>query len=116
MGLKSFIAFRLAKLRQNYRRKKLYKQIVNEEHDVSSVDKKNTFDARKYGFSFSQSKAFQLNKHNVKDYISTWESYQPRIKNTKYSLVADEKMLFSLVFQKFVTVPKNKILVFKAIF
>lgn len=77
--------------------------IVNAKHDVSKLDKSKLFDARKYGFSFSESAIFQLHKNDYREYITTWEAYQPRLdKHREYFVISDDKLLFSAVMRNYI--------------
>ncbi len=99
--IKAFISKRLEERKIN----KLRDMVVNVNSTVIPIGEK-VKDFRKYGFSMSDSQAFRLSEDNYKDYISTWESYQPRLANAKYSLISDDKFLFSLVMGKVANVPE----------
>ena len=85
---------------------RLKDMIVNDHNDISVV-RDGVFDARKYGFSLTESQQLCLTKENYKEYISTWESYQPRVKSTPYFCMGDDKYIFSMTFGKFVETPKT---------
>lgn len=96
-----------------YNLSKIRKRVINAHHDVTKFDEKKVFDARKYGFNLAESNSYKLNDTNYGDYITTWESYQPRLNNSKYSLISDDKFLFSLVMENFVEVPSIYALILK---
>ena len=101
-----FIKRHLLNARKKYEIRREYKRIVDCHYDVSDYDEKKVFDARKYGFSFAESKRFNFPKNNYKDYISTWEAYLPRLRARKTNTnISDDKLLFSLVFGNVVEVP-----------
>ena len=101
-----FLKRPIAKLMKKRKMKGMYKSVVNAHHDFSHFDENNVFDARKYGFSLSESRAFGFPKNDYREYISTWESYQPRILNNQRNFnLSDDKLLFSLVFGNVVNVP-----------
>ncbi len=79
--------------------------VINSHHDKFNYDK-NVADYRNKGFSLSESAIYNFPKNNYKDYITTWESYQPRIKNNPYSMLSDNKYLFSIVFGKHIKTAK----------
>lgn len=103
----------IKKIYNRYHIARIRKSVVNAHHDVTKFDKNKVFDARKYGFNFSESNSYKLNDTNYGDYITTWESYQPRLNNSKYSLISDDKFLFSLVMENFVEVPSIYALILK---
>ena len=80
--------------------------IVNKHHDVSQIDNEEIHDFRKEGFSLAESSVYKLSSANYHDYITTWESYQPRLINNPYFPVSDDKYLFYLVFSHFIKTPK----------
>jgi len=90
---------------KSVRTKRMRDRIVNAHHDVQKYNVDKVFDARKYGFNMSESASYKLNEENYKEYISTWESYQPRLANTPYSIISDDKLIFSLVMGSVVDVP-----------
>lgn len=89
-----------------YIKKQQMNMIVNTHHDVSEIGE-NVFDARKYGFSLSESSILRLNKENIGEYISTWEAYQPRMRNDSHFVMSDDKYVFSMTFGKYIEVPRN---------
>ncbi len=87
------------------------KYVVNANHSVLKLDP-TIPDFRKQGFSFSESKEFSLGRGNdFRDYISTWEAYQPRFLDGTYFCISDDKYLFSLVFRRFIDTPKTVCLI-----
>lgn len=96
-------------LKKKYRKycdKKIKEYIINLHHDVTKYGD-NIFDARKYDFSLTESNIYKLNNDNYKEYITTWESYQPRMKQTPYFVISDDKYVFSMIFGKYIDVPKS---------
>lgn len=93
----------------------LKRTVINAHHDVSTFDRSKVFDARKYGFNLTESRCYCLTEDNWQDYITTWESYQPRLGNAKYSLISDDKLLFSQVLGNVVEVPHNYAMVVEGI-
>lgn len=89
-----------------YSQKKLKKRIVNSHHDVTAISR-GVFDGRKYDFSLSESNIYKLDETNYKEYINTWESYQPRVKQTPYFVMSDDKYVFSMTFGNYIEVPKT---------
>jgi len=100
-GVKKIVHSQLKAIRM----KRMRDNIVNAHHDMQEYDANKVFDARKYGFNMSESASYKLNEENYKEYISTWESYQPRLANTPYSIISDDKLIFSLVMSSVVDVP-----------
>lgn len=98
-------------LLQKHRMNKLKYAIINSKHNVLFV--KNAYDARKYGFSLSDSILYSFPKNDYREYISTWEAYQPRISNNRNFVISDDKFLFSTVMKNFVDVPRNFALIKK---
>ena len=87
--------------------------VVNTKHSVLQLDP-SVRDFRKQGFSLTESKLLSLGKGNdFRDYISTWEAYQPRLLNNDYFCLSDDKYLFSLVFRRFIDTPKTVCLIQK---
>lgn len=103
MGITALIK----KLYKRHKLKSLKKSVVNAHHDSSSVDLNKVYDARKYDFSMSESQVYSFPKNNMRDYITTWEAYKPRLSNKENSNISDNKFLFSLVFEDIVEVPKT---------
>ena len=91
---------------RGYRHNKFKKSILNSHHDVSRIAEK-TFDARKYDFSLAESSILNLNDQNYKEYITTWEAYQPRINESRYFVMSDDKYVFSMTFGKYIEVPQT---------
>lgn len=96
----------LKKIYRDYRQKKFKQCIINQHHDVSEIVS-NVFDARKYDFSLAESSILRLNKDNVGEYITTWEAYQPRMKETPHFIMSDDKYVFSMTFGKYIEVPET---------
>lgn len=90
---------------RGYKIKTTRKQIVNANHSKLNVNDNTLCDMRKYGFSMAESQLFDLKNNDCKNYISTWEAYQPRIHTTPYFVLSDDKYLFASVFGKFIEVP-----------
>lgn len=102
--------FLIKLLKQSYgkcRISRMKKHVVNLHHDILDYKLENVSDMRKYGFSMSESSLYNLNEKNYKDYISTWEAFQPRILDSKYFAISDDKYLFSLVFGQYVKVAET---------
>ena len=105
----------IKKLYNKRQTEKKRKSIINSNHSVFLLNS-NIMDFRKQGFSLVESKLYSLikgGKNNYKDYITTWESYQPRLGNNKYFCISDDKYLFSLVFQNYIRTPKTICLIQK---
>lgn len=81
------------------------KLITNTHHDITSQEYDRENDFRKYGFSLSESKLYNLKDNDYKKYISTWESYQPRMQKNEFSVLSDNKYLFYLTFGKYIKTP-----------
>lgn len=96
----------LKRIYGKYYSNKFKNNIINQHHDVSVIAE-NVFDARKYDFSLAESSILNLNKENVGDYITTWEAYQPRLRETPYFIMADDKYVFSMTFGKFIETPET---------
>ncbi len=96
----------LKKIYRKYHSNNFKKNIINQHHDVSEIAD-NVFDARKYDFSLAESSILNLNKENIGEYITTWEAYQPRLKETPYFMMADDKYVFSMTFGKFIETPET---------
>ncbi len=88
------------------RRRRVRDYVVNAHHDVIDYQEDKVADYRKQGFSFSESITYDLSHRNFRDYISTWESYQPRLIENEYFPISDDKYLFYLVFSHFVKTPE----------
>ena len=96
----------LKKIYKNYKNNKFKQYIISQHHNVTSYSS-NVFDAQKYDFSLSESSTYKLNEQSYKDYITTWEAYQPRMKNNKYFLLSDDKYVFSMTFGNYIEVPQT---------
>ena len=81
--------------------------VLNSNHDVSNYDGFEVADMRKKGFSLSESALYDLKHNDYREYVSTWEAYQPRMRQNPYFILSDDKYLFSMVFGKFIEVPKT---------
>lgn len=92
----------LRKIWQKYRIYMKRKSILNYSHSVYVADKKNVADYRKKGFSLSESAIYDLKNNDYRDYINSWEEYQPRLKGNIYTSISDDKYLFSLVYGKYI--------------
>jgi len=101
----------LSNVINQYHTNKMRDNILSQNH--SNLDLScNVLDMRKYGFSMIESQIYGLTKDNYRNYISTWETYQPRIKNpSPYFCISDDKYLFSTVFGKYIDVPKTYALI-----
>ena len=100
----------LRNIYRNYKLSQTRKYVVNEHHDVSVIDVKNTLDMRRYGFSLSESALFDLKHNDYREYISTWEALIPRLKG-EFLPLYDDKYLFSLVFGNYIRVPETYALI-----
>lgn len=83
-----------------------FERVVNAHHNVSVIDPSRVYDARKQGFTLSESALFGLNEKNIGEYITTWEGYQPRLAEKPHFVVSDDKMLFSFAMEGIVEVPR----------
>ncbi len=101
MNIKSVIRSALNKRKVN----SFKKMVLNYHHDVTNLEKSKDNDFRKQGFSFSESAIFNLKVNNYKEYITTWESYQPRFQKNEYSILSDNKYLFYMTFGKYIKTP-----------
>lgn len=90
---------------EKLREKKHRYDIVNGNHTVLSVDKKQVADHRGEGFSFIDSYCYDLNSNDYHDYISSWEESQPGKKFNQYGALSGDKYLFAQVFGQYVKVP-----------
>ena len=88
--------------RRVYHRKKA---IINSNHKKIQYDYDKAFDFRKKGFSYYEGVLYNLRDNNYKEYINTWESYLPRLSQGEYSVISDDKYLFSLVIGKYFETP-----------
>lgn len=79
--------------------------VLSSSHQVMVYKVGKEFDFKKQGFSLYESVLFNLNKNNYRNYISTWEAYQPRYNLSEYHKISDDKYLFSIVFGKYVDTP-----------
>ncbi len=102
-----------------------YDLVADREHVLNAHDSifdqtkvEGFVDYRDKGFSIKESIMYQLDKNDYRDYISTWESYLPLYRNLQpsgineydallYNNIFDDKYLFSIVFGKYVDVPKT---------
>ncbi len=100
----------LKKIYGKYRDNNFKKYIINQHHDVA-VCSSDVFQAKKYDFSLTESNVYKLNEKNYKDYITTWEAYQPRMRDNKYFLMSDDKYVFSMTFGNYIEVPKTYALI-----
>lgn len=96
----------LKKRYKKLKEEKLRKKIIDQHYDVSEIYE-HAFDARKYGFSMAESSILRLNKENIGEYITTWEAYQPRLMQTPYFMMADDKYVFSMTFGKYIDTPET---------
>ncbi|MBQ7578742.1 MAG: hypothetical protein IJT21_10820 [Synergistaceae bacterium] len=101
----------LRKIYSKYKLSKFRNFIVNSHHNISKIDINNIADMRKHGFTFTESQTFDLINNDYREYISSWEAYQPRLKDGRYFPISDDKYLFSLVFGNYVRVPENYALI-----
>lgn len=88
------------------------KRVVNDNHSVQDIDSKAP-DFRHYGFSLAESIIYGFGDggNDYKNYITTWEAYQPRLADDRYFCISDDKYLFSLVFDHYVRTPKAWMLI-----
>ena len=105
--VKKFILSKIRKVWSKMKEEKLKDQIVNVHHDVSNFKKTSVADMRKYGFSFSESGAFNLKENDYREYITTYEAYKPRLSSSPYFIISDDKYLFSLVFSNYIETSKS---------
>lgn len=94
----------MKKIYREYRMKKFKEFLLNQHRNVCEIPE-HVYDARKYDFSLVESYVFGLHKDNIGEYITTWEEYQPRMNETPYFVMSDDKYIFSMTFGKFVEVP-----------
>ncbi len=94
----------LYSIKQKRNRNNLKKMVVNSNRNILQLQ--GVYDARKYDFSLSESQAYAFPKNDYREYINTWEAYQPRLDNNKYSILSDDKLLFSAVMKNYVDVPE----------
>lgn len=80
---------------------------------ASDVDKALTADRRKQGFSFWNSFCYELKYNDYRDYISTWEAWQPVRSKSAYFKISADKYLFACVFSPHITVPPTYALIEK---
>lgn len=83
-----------------------FDRVVNTSKETAQLDLTKAFDARRYGFTLLESVIFDLTPENMGQYISTWESYQPRLADNSHFIVSDDKLLFSFAMEGVVEVPK----------
>lgn len=102
MIIKSFIR----KIIERRKIKALKKSVINLKHDKFECGKARDIDYRNKGFSLTESTLYNFPKNDYRKYITTWEAYQPRIKNSQYSFLSDNKYLFSIVFGKYIRTAK----------
>lgn len=62
---------------------------------------------KKYGFSISEYKLYQLDKNDHKAYISTLESFYPRYNNGKMTIISDNKFVFPYILSRYFKTAKN---------
>lgn len=91
---------------QKREEKRFFDKIVNTDRNVSRFDLDKVYDARKYGFSLTESACYGLNEDNRSEYISTWEAYQPRRQENPFFILSDDKMLFSFFMESVVDTPR----------
>ncbi|MBQ9280420.1 MAG: hypothetical protein IJ215_05210 [Clostridia bacterium] len=99
----------IKKMYNMYKRYKLKKHILNNNHSSLSLDesKKQLKKFKNKGFNLAESYLFDFKNNDYRDYITTWEAYKPRLNNNKYFLISDDKYLFSIVFGKYIDVAKT---------
>lgn len=79
---------------------------VNLNHISIDADYSKAADMRKYGFTMSDSYAFNLGKKDFKEYISTWEATQTIVGTDRdFLVVSADKLLFGMVYGNLVNVP-----------
>lgn len=106
------ILIKLAKKVYNYQKiRQKRKSMINLKEEENKINYKKTADLRKKGFSPLESYCYDLKLNDYREYISTWEAYQPRIMYNPYFKISDDKYLFSLVFGKYIKVPKTLALI-----
>ena len=103
MRLKYRFLHKVEKICKAYSDRDMRDKVVNGHHDIMQISE-DMADFRKYGFSNAESMNYDLKHNDYHDYISTWESYLPRIKNSlkKYFPISDDKYLFYLVFSHYI--------------
>ncbi len=94
----------VSKFIKKHRMQKIKDVVLNSDNSVLSVG--DAYDARKYGFSSRESKLYNLPKNDYREYITTWESYQPRLIENRNFVISDDKFLFSTVLKNYVDVPE----------
>lgn len=98
---------------------KFREHILNSNNSIYTLNQDEEIaDFRNKGFSMLESSIYDLKRNDYREYISTWESYQPLYRNFEpsgiceydqlvYNNIFDDKYLFSLVFGNYVNVPKT---------
>ena len=72
-----------------------------------------TADRLKQGFSFWDSFCYELKYNDYRDYISSWEAWQPVRSKSAYFKISADKYLFACVFGPHITVPPTYALIEK---
>lgn len=101
----------LRKYLLQFRKNRIRKKVINSKHDVLELNRKNIVDMRKHNFSFSESSIYDLKSNDYREYINTFEAYAPRLSNSPYFVISDDKYLFSVVFEKYINTPKTLALI-----
>lgn len=89
-----------------WRLKKKCDSIVNSNHSSISIPS-TVKDMRDRHFSMTESFLCDFVNNDFRDYITTWESYQPRMTESPYFVLSDDKYLFALAFGNYIDVPKT---------
>ncbi len=71
----------------------------------------NKFLALKHSFSNDFFVMYNLNKKNIKDYISEYERYLSREIDGDYKILLDNKIIFTQYFSNFISIPKIIIMI-----
>lgn len=94
-----------------YKRIQTRESAINPKKNAPQVDGRSTVDLRRRGFSLQDSFCYDLKYNDYHEYISTWESWQPRLCETPYFRISDDKYLFACVFGNLIEVPPTYALI-----
>lgn len=109
-----FLVRTAKRLYNRLRRIKQRKNEIQPRHHMSKIDiNGTTADRRRQGFSSWDSFCYELKYNDYRNYISTWEAWQPERSKSAYFKISADKYLFACVFGPYIKVPLTYALIEK---
>lgn len=94
----------------------LWYYTVFKEHNKTKLSFFDKLKSIKYGFPSDLYKMYNLNKKNHNLYINEYTRIKTRNIDGKYKVILDNKLLFEKMFNKYLTIPKNIIIIFDKLY